>query len=207
MAIGRLTLYLVIMRFSFIPLALLVVPVIEISIFVMIGQHIGVLGTVAGVVLTAVIGSLLLRFQGFKIFGDINRQLQAGGMPARAMGDAALIVVAALLLLTPGFLTDAVGFSLFIPQVRAAIWSFVAKRITVVGPGGVRFGQGGPETPDFGFEQSQDPRADVNPEKSTTIDLDADDYEDQTGTSNFTKQSGSKGAGSPWNKPLDDSER
>ncbi|MEM1038158.1 MAG: FxsA family protein [Pseudomonadota bacterium] len=195
------------MRFSFIPLALLIVPVVEISIFVMIGQHIGVLGTVAGVVLTAVVGSLLLRFQGFKVFGEINRQLQAGGMPARAMGDAALIVVAALLLLTPGFLTDAIGFSLFIPQVRRAIWSFAAKRITVVGPGGVRFGQGGPETPDFSFDQNQDPRTGANQEGSATIDLDADDYEDQTRPSNSTKQSGTNSAGSPWNKPFDEPER
>jgi len=173
----------------------------------MIGQHIGVLGTVAGVVLTAVIGSLLLRFQGFKIFGEINRQLQAGGMPARAMGDAALIVVAALLLLTPGFLTDAIGFSLFIPQVRSAIWSFVSKRITVVGPGGVRFGQGGPETADFGFDQNQEPQSGAAPTGSTTIDLDADDYQDQTKSSKSTTQSGSNGAGSPWNKPFDEAER
>jgi len=167
------------MRFSLIPLALLIVPVIEISIFVMIGQHIGVLGTIAGVVLTALIGSLLLRFQGFKVFGEINKQVQAGGIPARAMGDAALIVVAALLLLTPGFLTDAIGFSLFIPQVRSAIWSFVAKRITVVGPGGVQFGENGFSTQPGGPADHGMPGYETS-NGSPTIDLDADDYSDQT---------------------------
>ncbi|MEO1398162.1 MAG: FxsA family protein [Pseudomonadota bacterium] len=191
------------MRFSLIPLALLIVPVIEISIFVMIGQHIGVLGTVAGVVLTALIGSLLLRFQGFRVFGEINRQMQAGAIPARAMGDAALIVVAALLLLTPGFLTDAIGFSLFIPQIRSAIWSFVAKRITVVGPGGVRFGQDG-FGPQSQPDHADDPR-DYNPPSDAndaqTIDLDEDDYEDQTQSTTSGQGRRGSGSNSPWTKP------
>jgi len=186
------------MRFSLIPLALLIVPVVEISIFVMIGQHIGVLGTIAGVVLTALIGSLLLRFQGFRVFGEINKQMQAGDLPARAMGDAALIVVAALLLLTPGFLTDTIWFSLFIPQVRSAIWSFVAKRITVVGPGGMQFGENGFDNknnvPPYGHETYQRNPTDEQgePDGATTIDLDADDYEDQT------QKTGKPRSNSPW---------
>ncbi|MEL6966539.1 MAG: FxsA family protein [Pseudomonadota bacterium] len=194
MEFARKPAYVAAMRLSYLPLLLLIIPVVEISIFITVGQHIGVLWTVVSIILTACTGAFLLRFQGFRVFGELNRQMQAGGLPTRALGDAALIVVAALLLVTPGFLTDALGFSLFVPAVRRFIWAFIAKRITVVGPrtgagmgagvsfGGTQFGGGGPDQyPGSSNGPSHGPSNDSPAGAGPTIDLDADDYEERAG--------------------------
>lgn len=104
------------------------VPVIEIGLFIQVGGAIGVLATLAVVVVTAVIGTYLLRLQGLNIVMKVQSQLQNGQMPVQDLIHGAFIVVAGLLLLTPGFFTDFIGFSLFIPQVRLLFAHFIGRQ-------------------------------------------------------------------------------
>lgn len=110
----------------------LVVPIIEIAIFVALGSAIGFWWTMGGVVLTALIGSYLLRLQGFSVWRDIQQKLNLGQFPGQSIVDGIMLAIAGALLLTPGYFTDFVGFSLFVPQVRYAIFEFLRKRVTVV---------------------------------------------------------------------------
>ena len=102
-------------------LALLVaVPLTELWLLIEIGSRIGALTTVALVVLTAVLGAALLRWQGFETLRRAQEALARGVPPAVELVEGALLVVAGAFLLTPGFLTDAVGFALLVPGVRHA---------------------------------------------------------------------------------------
>ncbi len=128
------------MPLAFIPLALLIVPVVEIAAFIVIGDAIGLWPTLLMILVTAVLGTILLRRQGLALFAQMRREMDAGRVPARELADAAMLLAAGILLLTPGFVTDAIGFALFLPPVRAAIRTFVASRVRVVGPGGLDMG-------------------------------------------------------------------
>jgi UPF0716 protein FxsA len=105
------------MRFSFIPFLLLVIPLAEIAAFVVIGGQIGVWATLGMVLLTAAIGSFLLRWQGVGLFNKINTEMRANRVPGRELVHGVMILVAGVLLLTPGFVTDSLGFLLFVPGV------------------------------------------------------------------------------------------
>ena len=89
------------MRFSLIPLALIVIPIAEIAAFIVIGDAIGVLPTLALVLVTAIIGSALLRWQGIGILNRIRMETDAGRIPGRDLVHGAMILVAGVLLLTP----------------------------------------------------------------------------------------------------------
>lgn len=125
---------------TLIPLALLIVPIMEIAVFILIGEQIGLLATLAMIFVTAVIGTFLLRWQGFSIINRIQIESNAGRIPGRELGHGAMILVAGVLLLTPGFVTDALGFALFVPPIREGIWRLLASRLKVhvVSPGAPR---------------------------------------------------------------------
>jgi UPF0716 protein FxsA len=110
----------------------IIVPIIEIALFVLLGDIIGFWWTMAGVLITAVIGSVLLRWQGFRVVARIREALNQGSFPARPIIDGVMLAVAGALLLTPGFFTDTIGFLLFIPAVRTAVFGFVRARVTVL---------------------------------------------------------------------------
>lgn len=132
------------MPFSIVPFLLLAIPLAEIAAFVVVGGQIGVWWTLAMVLVTAIGGSVLLRIQGFGLINRIRSEVDAGRMPSRELVHGVMILVAGILLLTPGFITDAMGFALFIPPLRDAIWAFARTRIrfeTVVMDRGA---QGGP---------------------------------------------------------------
>ena len=118
-------------RFSLIPFILLVVPLAEISVFVLVGGQIGVLATLGLVLVTAVAGAILLRIQGFGVMERIRRTLEAKQVPGREMVHGVMIMIAGVLLLTPGFVTDTCGFLLFVPAIRDMAWRFVRDRIVV----------------------------------------------------------------------------
>ncbi|MCQ8782326.1 FxsA family protein [Mangrovibrevibacter kandeliae] len=120
------------MPFTLIPFLLLVVPILEITVFILVGQWIGLGWTLALVVLSAVSGTILLRRQGFSTLARIRAETQAGRLPGRDLVHGMMIMVAGVLLLTPGFVTDAVGLLLFVPQVRERAWAFLRDRVTVV---------------------------------------------------------------------------
>jgi UPF0716 protein FxsA len=138
-------------------LLFLALPLVEIAVFVIVGKEIGVLATVSLVVLSGIAGGILLRIQGLGVLARIRHQLDAGQNPGRELAHGVMIVVAGILLLIPGFVTDLLGILLFIPPVRDFGWRQVRSRITVHG----RFDAGAWTPP---------------PDRGTTIDLDDGDY-------------------------------
>ena len=108
------------------PIILIVVPVLEIAVFILVGGQIGLGWTLLLVLATAVLGASLLRRQGFAVLEQIREDVNAGIVPAAAMAHGVLIIVAGVLLLTPGFVTDALGFTLFVPQIRDWVWRSLA---------------------------------------------------------------------------------
>ncbi|MEM8552086.1 MAG: FxsA family protein [Pseudomonadota bacterium] len=103
-------------------LVLVGVPIAEVSVFLLVGSIIGALPTILLIVATAVLGMVLLRRQGLSVLAQLQADLRAERVPAKAMGEAVTIAIAGVLLLTPGFITDAIGFALFIPAVRRRLW-------------------------------------------------------------------------------------
>ena len=112
-------------------LLLLVVPLVEIAAFVVIGGQIGVATTLLLTLVTAIIGTTLLRRQGLAIVQQIRQELEANRIPARQLADGAMIAVAGILLLTPGFVTDSVGLLLFVPLFRGFVWRQIGMRVNV----------------------------------------------------------------------------
>ncbi|RWX74578.1 membrane protein FxsA [Neorhizobium lilium] len=123
------------MRLLLFPILLLAWPLAEIAGFVLVGRAVGLWGTLGLVVGTAILGGLLLRMQGTHLLRQLSAMGRQGQMPGRTLVDGAMIVIAGILLLLPGFLTDIVGLLLFVPFVRDAIWSLARKRVVVVRTG------------------------------------------------------------------------
>jgi len=125
-------------------LVFMIIPLIEIAFFVIIGNAIGLWPTLAGVLVTAVVGSVVLRYQGMAVFRDIQRQMGSGQLPGRSLADAALIGAGGLMLLLPGYFSDLIGILLLLPPVRTMIYGFLKSRIQVV----PMAGYGSPRRPD-----------------------------------------------------------
>lgn len=128
-------------------LAFLMVPIIEIALFIQVGGAIGLVPTLAIVILTAIAGTWLVKTQGRMAIAQLGQSFNELRDPTEPLAHGAMILVAGVLLLTPGFFTDAVGFALLIPSVRHAAFRFLAKRVKVqrfsMGPGP----QPGPQHP------------------------------------------------------------
>jgi len=144
-------------------LIFLALPLVEIAAFILIGQAIGVVPTLLGVVLTGLLGMLVLRYQGAASLRDLRGAMARGELPGRAIADAMMIGLAGLLLLLPGYVTDALALLLLLPPVRGAIYGFLGARMVVVSSNRP---YGGPHTP-------ADPERLHRPD---VIDLDDEDY-------------------------------
>ena len=119
------------LRISFIPLFLLLLPLLEIAGFVIVGREIGALATVGLVILSSVAGSLLLRHQGFGVMARVRAEMDAGHDPSRQLAHGAMIVLAAILLIIPGFITDILAILLLLPPVRDFAWRLLKNRIVM----------------------------------------------------------------------------
>lgn len=109
----------------------LAVPLIEIALFIQVGGLIGLWPTLGIVVLTAILGTWLVRSQGLAEINRLRSSFQDLRDPTEPLAHGAMILVSGALLLTPGFFTDAVGFALLMPPVRQAILRYLRKRIRV----------------------------------------------------------------------------
>jgi len=107
------------------------VPLIEIALFIQVGGWLTLWPTLAIVVLTAIVGTWLVRLQGRVVMNDLRRSLNELNDPTAPLAHGAMILLSGALLLTPGFLTDGVGFALLIPRVRSALMVFLAQHIRV----------------------------------------------------------------------------
>ncbi|MER9319786.1 membrane protein FxsA [Mesorhizobium sp. M0659] len=119
------------LRISFLPLFLLALPLLEIVGFVIVGREVGALATVGLVLASGIAGVLLLRHQGFGVMARVRAEMAGGGDPSRQLAHGAMIVVAAILLIIPGFITDIIGLLLFLPPVRDLAWRRLKGRIVV----------------------------------------------------------------------------
>lgn len=115
-------------------LIILALPILEIAAFILVGGQIGVLPTIGLVVLATIAGGILLRIQGFGALRRIQRDMEEQRDPGREIAHGAMIMLAGILLLIPGFITDIIGLLLFIPPVRDLAWRFLRTRMTVITP-------------------------------------------------------------------------
>ena len=110
-------------------LAFTIIPIIEIYLLIEIGSMFGALTAVTLVILTGFLGAFLARMQGLQTLYRIQESLREGRMPSGELLDALLLVIAGLVLLTPGFLTDLAGFLLLIPATRNSIKFWLRRQI------------------------------------------------------------------------------
>ncbi len=112
-------------------LAFLLVPIIEIALFIQVGGLIGLWPTLAIVVVTAVMGTALVRTQGRMALANLQRSFADLDDPTEPLAHGAMILLSGVLLLTPGFFTDAVGFALLIPGVRVAVFRYLKSKVQI----------------------------------------------------------------------------
>ena len=120
-----------IVRYLF--LIFVITPVLEMWLLITVGSQIGALPTIGLVLLTAFIGVNLLRVQGFDTLWRGQRKFAEGQLPAQEIAEGIILAVSGALLLTPGFVTDAIGFAGLIPMVRGAVARLVLSRMVISG--------------------------------------------------------------------------
>lgn len=116
-------------------LVFIVLPLAELYVIVQVGQAIGILPTLAILLVDGFVGAWLARTQGRAVWQRFNSQMAAGRVPAREIVDGAMIIFGGALLLSPGFITDVLGILLLLPPTRA-IWRGMLKRIAGRHPAG-----------------------------------------------------------------------
>lgn len=110
----------------------LAVPLVEIALFITVGGWLTLWPTLGLVLLTGIIGTVLMRWQGLQVLAELRGDLGQVSNPLSPLAHGAIILVAGLLLLTPGFFTDTVGLLLMIPKVRSFIIARVGSRVQVM---------------------------------------------------------------------------
>ncbi|TBW59486.1 membrane protein FxsA [Marinobacter halodurans] len=118
---------------GFLFFAFIVLPIVEMVVLIKVGGIIGVLPTIGLVLLTAVVGAALLRQQGLATLFRANQRLNSGELPAREVAEGLILAVGGALLLTPGFVTDTIGFLCLLPWTRQMFASYALKRMVVAG--------------------------------------------------------------------------
>ena len=139
-------------------LLFLIVPLIEIGLFIQVGGAIGLWPTLGIVVLTAILGTFLLRSQGLAVLSQLQQRMNELSDPTEPLAHGAMVLFSGALLLTPGFFTDAVGLSFMIPGVRSAVYRYVRDRVKVQS---VSYGETPPQDPDIidaEFEELDPPK-------------------------------------------------
>lgn len=133
-------------------LIFILVPLLELVVLFKVGAQIGILWTLLLILATAVVGVTLLRQQGMEVLMRAGQKMHEGSLPAKELAEGFMLAVAGAMLLTPGFLTDALGFSLLVPAVRAALVGSVVNLIRPKMQSG-GFGPGSGST--YGHEPQQ----------------------------------------------------
>lgn len=140
--------------FRFLLVAFIVVPIVEIWVLIQVGSVIGGLNTIALMILVSAVGAFLVRREGFGLIARIQQRLTSGEIPTKELVDGVLVAMAGALMLTPGFVTDAIGLLCLFPPsraiVRTALIARYRDRIQVSGPGAAMGGAAGGFGPGFG---------------------------------------------------------
>ncbi len=173
------------------PLLLFVaVPLLELAILIKVGEIVGVGATIVLVISTAVIGVSLLKRQGLAALARARETVEAGKFPVESVVDGACLLVAGAFLLTPGLLTDTVGFSLLVPGVRRTLARWLFSKFS--GPDHVH--------PDnFGAKPHGAPRQDgAEPSQGPLIEGEYEDIDYKDSKNQNKASKGSNGKSSPW---------
>lgn len=117
------------MPFFILVFLFIAVPVAEISVLMRVGGAIGPFNTIVFVILTAVLGAYLVRQQGFATITKLQQETNAGRVPALQIAEGVALLFAGAVLMTPGFITDAIGFAILIPPIRQTIIAWAAKNL------------------------------------------------------------------------------
>ena len=135
-------------------LLFLIVPLIEIALFIQVGGVIGLWWTLAIVILTAALGTFLVRSQGLAVMAQLRGSFESLNDPTEPLAHGAMVLFSGALLLTPGFFTDAIGFALMVPGIRSKLYHFIRARVNVQT---VQYGQpnkpGDPDVVDVDYEE------------------------------------------------------
>ncbi|EXJ12740.1 MULTISPECIES: FxsA family protein [Nitrincola] len=118
------------MRYIF--LLFIIVPIIEITLLINVGQMIGIMYTIGLVLLSAFIGVNMLRVQSLSTLMKAQERVNQGEIPGKEMAEGVVLAVGGALLVTPGFVTDVVGFCCLIPWTRSAIVRFISQRFQLI---------------------------------------------------------------------------
>ncbi len=138
---------------ALIAMLFIVIPLVEIYVIVHVGHAIGALNTIALLFVISIAGAWLAKHEGFWVLSRLRQQLAAGRMPTNELIDGALVLSGAILMVFPGFVTDALGLLLLLPPIRAVVRAIVKRRVQlrVLGPG-----FGGPTRRDRGPDDPPD---------------------------------------------------
>ena len=117
------------MVFSYLMALFVGLPLIELWVLLVVGSRIGWLPTIFLVVVTGVIGASLARAQGLQTIAAIQRDMASGIMPAPRLMDGVMILLAGAMLITPGILTDGMGFLLLVPATRQMIRNYLRIKL------------------------------------------------------------------------------
>ena len=128
-------------------LAMIGIPFLEVVVFMEVGGRIGVTATIAIIVLTSIIGTALLRIQGLGVLNRVRAAMARGEMPVGEVFEGLCLLIAGIVFLTPGFVTDAIGALLFVPPVRRLLSWWIARRIVASGSVSVHRGPINPSGP------------------------------------------------------------
>ncbi len=118
----------------FLILLFILVPIAEIYVIIQVGQAIGALPTVGLLIVDSIVGAMLLRSQGRRVWASFREALAGGRMPHREILHGALVMMGGAFLLTPGFISDVVGLSLLLPPTRTAIAGAITRMLARRGP-------------------------------------------------------------------------
>ena len=129
------------------------IPLVELYLLIEVGSEIGAIPTIALSIFTAILGSLLVRVQGFSVLLRVRELMARGEPPALELLDGALLLIAGLMLLLPGFLTDALGFLLLIPPLRRIL---IRRFVRLVPVQSAPEGRTGPRVIEGEFRRERD---------------------------------------------------
>lgn len=143
-----------------------IIPLIELALLIKVGGYLGILPTIILVAGTGIVGISLARYHGFQLISEVKRNLENGQIPADHLIEGLLLLIGAVMLLTPGLLTDTAGFLLIIPFSRRIASHFVKDRFRRwIKKNTVRFSYG-----EYHPYQGKNPSSDE--EDDVTIDVD-----------------------------------
>ncbi|MDN6320135.1 MAG: FxsA family protein [Marinobacter sp.] len=159
----------------------IIMPIAEMAVLIQVGGMIGVVNTIGFVLLTAVIGAWLLRQQGMATLLRANQRLNSGELPAKEVAEGLILAVGGVLLITPGFITDTVGFLCLIPFTRYWLSTLALKRMVASSKsGGFYFRAGGGQGP---FDHRDSPFGQQRPfDRDGDGDIIEGEYRDETKT-------------------------